>query len=184
MKRAISLDGAPVAAAAHNVASLADRRLLHRLQAGEPAAFAALWADWRDAAWSACRAMQPDRDRAVGLLTRIYRELPRSARGWDARHPLCCLMGAHVFQSLGAALQLDLPAGIDPDIPPSVRAPTPQEVQARLSSLDPAVRLVYVADLLFGCPATTLAALLAVDEQQLRAARSAAAFAVVSGGPA
>jgi hypothetical protein len=184
MNPAILTDGALVAAEAHNVASLAERRLLKRLCAGEPAAFAALWADWRDAAWTACRAMEPERDRAVALLARIYRELPQSVRGWDHRHAVCCLFGAHVFATLRDALQLPAPVGIEVDVPPTLRAPTDLEVRTRLSALDPTVRLVYVADLLFGCSAATLAELLTVDEQQLRAARSVAAFAVVSGGPA
>ena len=184
MNRAISTEGATVANADHNVASLAERRQLLGLLAGEPASFAALWADWRDAAWTACRAMEPERDQAVALLARIYRELPQSVRGWDHRHAVCCLFGAHVFSTLRDALQLEAPSGIEVEIPSNVRAPTDLEVRTRLSALDPTVRLVYVADLLFGCSAATLAELLTVDEQQLRAARSVAAFAVVSGGPA
>lgn len=166
------------------VVTIADLRLIERLQRGDPAAFQQLWGQWRDPAWTACRAMTTSRDAAVALLTVVYRDLPRAVRGWDRQTPPCCLFGAHVFATIHREMELPPIRGIEAHIPPGVRAPSPDDVRHRLGSLDPAVRLVYVADLFFGCASATLSGLVGVDEQELRNARTAAAYALVAEGGA
>lgn len=170
--------------ASSNVVSLSDRRLFVRLRRGEPAAYRDLWAQWRNAVWSVCVAVQPDRAQAVGLLKAVYRELPAVVRGWPTDEPLCCLLGAHVYRVIRDQMELPDPAGIQVPVPSQVRAPSREHVRATLQGLPPMIRLVYTLDLFFGCSATTLARLLDVSEDELRHCRSVAAYGVIAAGGA
>jgi len=60
----------------------------------------------------------------------------------------------------------------------------PGEVVRRVSEFDPSVRLVYLLDLFFTCPAAGLARLTGLDEQVIRDARITACWALVAGRPA
>lgn len=162
--------------------SLAEARLVRRLQAGEPGAFQELWGGWRDRCWSVISPMAEDRDQAVALLRDVYLGLPIAVRGWPLDTPLCCLVGCHVFLGVHRGLELPAIAGIEADIPPVLAAPDKAGVAGRIAAMPPHVRLVYLVDLFFGCPAATTAALVGQDEHQLRLARSKAAWSVVAGG--
>lgn len=171
-----------MASAAESVVSIADMRLIQRLRQGEPDAFGVVWNTWRGRAWSACRAMTEDRDGAVALLSAVYRGLPRAVRGWDAAYPLCCLVSTHLYRTIREDLELLPLSGITVAVPTEVRAPDADQARARLHRLEPSVRLVYIADLFFGCSASILAELAQETEQDLRDARAVAAYAVATGG--
>lgn len=162
--------------------SLADVRLLNQARSGDPAAVRQLWTQWRTPMWSVCRSMAADKAEAVALLQALYAELPLAVRGWARDEPMCCLVGTWVFRRVSASLELERVAGIEVHAPQTVCAPTRADAAVRIARLSPPVRLVYLVDLFFGCPASTTAALLGVDELDLRHARSAAAWSVVAGG--
>lgn len=162
--------------------SLADVRLLTRAKAGEPAAIAQLWQQWRNPMWSVCRAMATDKAHAIELLRTLYAELPSVVRGWARDTSLCCHVATWVFRRLGAMLELPALPSIDVQAPQMVQVPSRTEASQRIAQLSPRVRLVYLIDLFFGCPASTTAALLNVDELDLRHARASAAWSMVSGG--
>ena len=159
-----------------------DTRLLTRLQRGERAAFEDLWQRWRGAVWSVCVAMCAERSDAVALLQAVYGSLPRSVPGWAAPTPLCCHLGAHVFRVVHAQLELSPVVGIDVPTAGAVRVPDAATARDVLLRVEPHVRLVYLIDLFFHCPAPTLAQLLELDANDLRHARGMAAWRVIEGG--
>lgn len=162
--------------------SLADVRLLTRAKAGEPAAIAEIWQQWRNPLWSVCRAMADDKGGAIELLRALYAELPAAVRGWARDTALCCHVATWVFRRLGAILELPALSSIEAPAPHAVEVPSQEEAARRLARLSPRVRLVYLIDLFFGCPASTTASMLDVSELDLRHARSKAAWSLVAGG--
>lgn len=159
---------------------LADVRLLGRLRSGEPEALNALWMRWRDPIWSTCAAMTGDRGVAVDLLRAVYSELGRECRGWSAPLPVACFVAAHTWRVVGARLELPGLTGITPTVPFAMAPPDPGAVATLVAGIEPNVRLVYLLDLFFACPAAGLARLVGVSEQVLRGARSQASWALVA----
>jgi len=162
--------------------SLADARLLTRARSGDPRATAEVWTNWRNPLWSVCRAMAADKAEAIELLKELYADLPRAVRGWARDEPLCCLVATWAFRRLHASLELTDLTGIAVTVPETVATPDAALVSERLDRISPQVRLVYLIDLFFGCPASTTADLLGVSEQDIRQARSSAAWSMVAGG--
>lgn len=160
--------------------SLSEARLVRRLRAGEPGAFRDLWGEWRDRCWSVIRPMVASREEAVALLRDVYLGLPQAVRGWPMDTPLCCLVGCHVFRQVRQRLELAPIAGIQADVPQEVTAPDREGVARKISTMPANVRLIYLADLFFGCSAGTTARLVGEDEDQIRLARSQAAWTVVA----
>lgn len=160
--------------------SLADVRLLKRAQAGEPAAHAQLWADWRDTIWSTCRAMTASDVTARALLDAHYQHLPTAVRQWPRDQPLCCLVAHWSHARIHQFLQLPPLTGIT--MPAATRAAPPlaKDIPTRLALVPPAIRLVYLLDLFYGCPAPTMASLLGVAETELRLARATAAWTLLT----
>lgn len=171
--------GAP---AAELPVSIADARLIQRLRRGEPAAWDELWGAWRNRCWSVVSPMGRDREHAISLLREVYRTLPGAVRGWSPGTPLCCLVGVHTYAVVAGAMELSSIDGIEVHVPEETHTPSPDHAVRTLASMPDHVRLVYLIDLFFGCPAGTTAALAGVDENDLRHARSVAAYAIVSGG--
>ncbi len=155
-------------------------RLIRRLRDGDAAAFQELWGAWRDRCWSTIRPMVASREEAVMLLRDVYLGLPGAVRGWPDDVPLCCLVGCHVYSAVRRGLELPSIAGIQAHVPPSLAVPNSDGVARKISTMPASVRLTYLVDLFFGCPAATTAALLNEDEGQLRQARSQGAWAVVA----
>ncbi len=162
--------------------SLAEARLVTQAKAGETAALAQIWADWRTPLWSICLAMADDKPHALELLRALYAELPVVVRGWSRDTSLCCLVATWVFRRLHATLELAQLESIDAPAPAVVSVPSRKVVAERIARLSPRIRLVYLIDLFFGCPADTTAAILQVDEVALRHARAVAAWSLVAGG--
>lgn len=160
--------------------SLADARLVRRLRSGETAAFQALWAAWRDRCWSVLRPMAASREEAVGLLRAVYLGLPQAVRSWPTDTALCCLVGGHVFRVARCELELPPITGIDAPVPLALSAPDREGVARRVAAMPANVRLTYLVDLIFGCPAATTAALVGEDEHQLRLARAQGAWSIVA----
>lgn len=160
--------------------SLADVRLLRRLRTGEPAAVAELWGAWRGKLWAVCQAMAPERADAVALLASLYGQLPAAARGWREDRPICCLLAGWMLPLIARALELPPVSGIHSPPPARVQRVGAAALPARLAALPPALRLVYLVDLMFCCPAATTAELSGLAEDQVRAARSAAAWSLVA----
>lgn len=150
-----------------------------RLRRGEPAAVAALWADWKDAVWSVCRVMAADLKEARLLLASVYADLGQAARGWPAGTRVCCGMAAHVYRTLSRLLELHALDGIEIVPPRQVGPPPPDRVASILATVPPAARLVYVTDLFCRCPLDRLAELVGVDEARMRAARAFVAWRLV-----
>lgn len=159
--------------------ALEEFRLLSRAKVGEPAALAAVWRNWRNAIWSICLAMARDREHALSLLKTLYGELRSVIRGWTTDTTPCCLVATWIFRRLHALLELPDLQSIDAPAPRAVSVPGHQQVAARVARLSPGLRLVYLIDLFFGCPAQKTAAILGVDEVALRHARAIAAWDLV-----
>ncbi len=164
--------------------SMAEARLIQRLRRGEPAAWEALWGAWRDRCWSVVAPMGRDRAHAVALLAEVYRTLPGVVRSWSPGTPLYCLVGVHTYTTVAAAMELGTIDGIDIGVPTATHTPSADDAVRTLASLPDHVRLVYLLDLFFGCPAGTTATLAGVDELDLRHARARAAYAIVAGSRA
>lgn len=162
--------------------SLADARLLHAARSGAPHAAAAIWKQWRTPIWSVVLAMTQDKARALAELRELYQDLPSAARQWSPQEDLCCHISAWVFRRLQHSLELPEVAGIEVVVPHAVASPTQSQAAERIRSLAPQIRLVYLIDLFFRCPASVTAGLLGIAENDLRHARSNAAWAVVAGG--
>ena len=160
--------------------SLSEARLVQRLRSGEPAALRELWTRWQGPVWAVCRAMADDRAAGVQLLARLDAELGAQSRSWQEDRPLCCAVAAWLLTSLKRELQLPDPAGIHSPLPGAVQRVDQQSAQQRLSALPPETRLVYLVDLMFRCPASLTAELTGWSEDQIRAARANAAWALVA----
>jgi hypothetical protein len=162
--------------------ALGDVRLGRRLRVGEPAAFQILWLKWRDQCWSVCSAMSHDRAESVALLGGVYTGLPGVFRGHPGSCPLCCLVAGHVYSVVQRNLELPPLGGIGINVPSAVDTPDSALAARRVAAMSPNLRLVYLVDLFFGCPAANTAALTGANEDDVRAARSTAAWSVVSAG--
>ncbi len=164
------------------VVDLAERRLIARLRRGEPGALAELWGRWGPAAWSVCAAMAggPGDEAAKRLLLRVYEALPREAAGWTPDRPLSCRIAGLVYRVVVDGLELRARTGIEAAVPTRFAAPAVPEIAGRIAALEPYLRLVYLLDVFFDCPAAALAELAGVAEPDIRAARAAAAWALVA----
>lgn len=160
--------------------SLSEARLVQRLRRGEPAALQELWARWRGPVWAVCRSMSADRASGVQLLAGLYAELGAQARAWQEDQPLCCAVAAWVLTGVKRELQLPDPTGIHAPLPDAAQRVDRPTAQRRLASLPPEIRLVYLVDLMFRCPASLTAELTGWSEDQIRAARANAAWALVA----
>ena len=161
--------------------SLADARLLTRARAGEPSALTEMWTAWRGPLWSVCRAMAPQEAHAFELLKDLYGDLPTAVRDWARDESMCCLIATWAFGRLQTSLELAVATGIPVSVPERVVTPDPALVLRRVEALSPPVRLVYLIDLFFGCPASTTARMLGITEAQIRTARASAAWSMVAG---
>jgi len=141
-----------------------------------------LWTSWRNPLWSLCVAMAADNTQAIDLIKDLYADMPSAVRGWARDEPLCCLMATWAFIRLRANLELPALAGIEVTVPATVEAPDAASISDRVNRLTPQVRLVYLIDLFFGCPASTTAALVGASERDLRQARASAVWSIVAGG--
>ncbi len=174
--------GGPLTGAGRSGApSVGEARLLQRLRRGEPGAADELWRAWGPAVAACCLAVAPDRDGGIALARALQAELGAHARAWPLGHAHCCLVAAWVLRRVSEALELPGLDGIVVAVPPAwaAAAPVGPELQRRLRALPAELRLVYVVDLLLGCPADQTAALTGLDEQALRHARAAAAWKLV-----
>jgi len=158
--------------------------MVRRLQSGDPAAFQELWGAWRDRCWSTIRPMVASREEAVMLLRDVYLGLPGAVLGWPADVELCCLIGCQVYSAVRRRLELPSIVGIQAHVPPTLAVPNRDGVARKISTMPPSVRLTYLVDLFFSCPAAMTAALVNEDEGQLRQARSQGAWVVVAATPA
>jgi len=163
---------------------LDDARLIARLRRGDPAALSELWEGWKTRVWAICRGMATDTDQARALLQDLYGTLPGTVIGWSLDAPVCCQLSRHTWSRLHACLELETPAGIPLSVPDQTRAPAAAEVGARLAEVPPELRVIYLLDIFFRCPAATLAALSGWQERDVRNARAMVAFHLVSTGGA
>lgn len=161
---------------------LDDARRLAGLRRGDPGAVADLWDEWKTRLWAICRGMAADPDQARVLLADIHHSLPSAVIGWSLEVPICCQLARHTWSRLHRHLQLAEPDGITLSVPDRTRSPAASEVAARLAELPPELRVIYLLDVFFSCPAAILAALSGWDETQVRRARAAVAFHLVSAG--
>ena len=159
--------------------ALQEFRLLTRAKSGEQAALAEVWRTWRNAIWSICLAMARDQEHALSLLKALYGDLRSVIGGWTPEITPCCLAATWIFRRLHGLLELPELQSIDAPAPRAVAVPSQHQVAARVARLSPGIRLVYLIDLFFGCPAQTTAAILGVDEVALRHARATAAWDLV-----
>lgn len=164
--------------------SIVEARLVQGLRRGDPAAFDALWTRWKRPIWSLCNGMADDRAHAQALLQDIYGALGTDCRGWSPDVSLCCHVSSLVYQRLQQRLELPQLDGIDIDVPEHTGTPTRADVQARLRAVPPELRVVYLLDVFFRCPAGTLSQLLQCEENDVRHARARVAFALVAQGGA
>lgn len=128
--------------------------------------------------------MADDPQHARLLLQDLYGALPVAARGWSLDAPVCCQLSSLVWQRLSRTLELSAPIGIQASLPDETRAPSRQEVAARIAAVPPELRLIYFLDIFFRCPAATLARLAGWSEQDVRQARAKVAWALVCDEPA
>jgi hypothetical protein len=160
--------------------SLEEARLLQRIRRGEPDGVDRVWDDAKDDLWSVCVAMAADETEALGLLRDLYDGLWGETRGWRTDVATCCLLAAYAWRRLHALLQLAPLGGIDRSVSPTLEVPGADAVAARVAAIPGPVRLVYLLDLFFGCPADELARLTQIHEDELRDARAAATFRILA----
>ncbi|MCB9780759.1 MAG: hypothetical protein H6742_19480 [Alphaproteobacteria bacterium] len=160
--------------------SLADARLVQRLRQGEPAAFDELWAQWQRPIWSLCNAMADDRAQALSLLQDVHGALSLACRGFAPDVSLCCHVSSLVYRRLQQRLELAPLDGIDIDVPAHTGPPPRAQLAARLRAVPAELRVVYLLDVFFHCPAGTLSQLLQCSEVDVRHARAQVAFALVA----
>ena len=173
-----------LSAAQHSVVQLSERRLVQRLQRGEPRAFQELWLSRRDSVWSVLRGVDPDESRAFSLLKAVYLGLPGSVASWEPDESLCCLLASHVFTVVCAERGLSAPEDVVVVAPRQTRVPRQDDVRELLEAFTAVDRLIYALDLFFGCDATTLSRLVGADEAALRHARASVAYGLVNAGEA
>ncbi len=166
--------------------SLAEARLLRDLRGGKAAAAHEVWERFRSPIQAVCRGMGDGSGETVvewrALFDGLRAGFQETARHWPVDRPLCCLVGAWVFTALAGRLNVGSLVGVQVSIPRVVRAPSIDEVPERLGRLSPAVRLVYLVDLYFGCPASLLAEISGQPEVGLRMARAVGAWGMVDAG--
>ncbi|NOY25931.1 MAG: hypothetical protein GXP62_08680 [Oligoflexia bacterium] len=162
--------------------SMQDARAISRLKAGDGAALTDLWTRWKTPIWSLCRGMASDVEHARELLRDIYVHLPPAARGWSLDAPVCCQVSALVWSRLQRRLELRAPDGIDVHIPDHAAAPSRTVIAGKLAAIDPELRVIYLLDVFFRCPAATLARISGWGEADIRTARAAAAWQLVTVG--
>ena len=138
---------------------------------------------WRDVMWSVIRAMAQAAEEARALLAEAWRRLRRSAKGWSTEISVCCHISAELWALVSEALELPPLDGILPSVPGAIRPVRPEEVVSVLALVPPTARLVYLLDLLLGCPSAVLASLSGVPEGDIRAARSAVTWVMVGRRP-
>ena len=160
--------------------SLADVRLLRRLRVGDADALDEVWTRWKGPVWAVCRVMVANRTHAVQLLARLYLDLSTQARGWPDDLPICCSFAGWLLERMSTELELPVAGGIPAAIPAVTAAPDPGSASDRLGELPPELRLVYVVDLMFRCSAAMTAQASGWSEQDIRSARSAAAWRLVA----
>jgi hypothetical protein len=156
--------------------SLAEARLLQRVRSGEPDGILRVWDDAKDDLWSVCVAMSSDEAQALELLRDLYDGLWSETRGWRSDVAICCLLAAYAWRRLQALLQLPPLGGIDRSVASTLEVPGVDAVAARVAAIPGPMRLVYLLDLFFGCPADELARLTQIHEEALRDARADATF--------
>ena len=160
--------------------SLEDAKLLQRIRRGEPDGVLRVWNDNKDELWSVCVAMSRDETEALDLLRDLYDGLWSETRGWRTDAAVCCLLAAYAWRRLQALLQLAPLGGIDRSVSSTLEVPGADAVAARVAAIPGPVRLVYLLDLFFGCPADELARLTQLGEDALRDARAAATFRILA----
>lgn len=157
-----------------------DARLISRLRAADRGALDELWVSWRAPTWAVCRGMGGEPERARALFDDIQAQLPGAVRGWSLESPVCCQLSRLVWRRLEARLELPRPAGIEASVPARTATPSRDEVARRLSRVPPELRVIYLLDVFYRCPARTLAALSGWAELEVRKARAAVAWALVA----
>ena len=160
--------------------SLEEARLLRRVRSGEQDGILRVWDDAKDDLWSVCVAMARDEAEALELLRDLYDGLWSETRGWRSDVAICCLLAAYAWRRLQALLQLPPIAGIDRNVSSTLEVPGADAVAARVAAIPGQVRLVYLLDLFFGCPADELARLTQLQEEALRDARADATFRMLA----
>ena len=125
-----------------------------------------------------------DGQEAQALLLEAYEDLPTLCRSWTPSAGICCHISGWLYRRVAAQLELAQLSGIQLVPPTSFAPPAPDAVPRLLRSAAPEMRLVYVLDLFFGCPAGQLSSLIEVSEAQLRDARTAVVWHLLSGGGA
>lgn len=160
--------------------SLEDARLLQRIRRGEPDGILRAWDESKDELWSVCVAMTKDESEALELLRDLYDGLWSETRAWRTDVAICCSMAAYAWRRLQARLQLPPLGGIDRDVTFTLEVPGADGVAARVAAISGPIRLVYLLDLFFGCPADELARLTQLAEESLRDARADATFRMLA----
>jgi hypothetical protein len=160
--------------------SLDEARLLQRIRLGEPDGVDRVWEDAKDDLWSVCVAMTANETEALRLLRDLYDGLWSETRGWRGDVAICCLLAAYAWRRLEALLQLPPLGGIDRGVSSTLEVPGADAVAARVAAIPGPMRLVYLLDLFFGCPADELARLTRLREDALRDARAAATFRILA----
>lgn len=125
--------------------------------------------------------MTADAAHARALLQDVYACLPMAARGWSLDAPVCCQLSQLLWERLHRALELAEPVGISVTPPTTTAAPSLATVSSRLAAVPPELRVIYLLDLFFRCPAATLARLSGWSEQDVRNARATVAWRLVAG---
>jgi DNA-directed RNA polymerase specialized sigma24 family protein len=156
--------------------SLDDARLLQRLRRGEPDGFETVWERAKDDLWSVCVAMSDGEPEARGLLEDLYEGLWSETRAWRVDAAICCLVATYAWRRISALLELPALGGIDKGVMPPFEVPSADAVTARIVQIPRPIRLVYLLDLFFGCPADELARMTSLQEAALRDARAAATW--------
>lgn len=156
-----------------------EARLIARLRRGEREALAGLQEEWRDEVWTLCLAMTRSEREAQLLVQGIWKAFRDEVRTWSAHAPLSCQVAGLVCREVARRLNLPQPGEAALTLPVAERLVAAHEIQAVLHGVPPAARLVFLADLFFGCPVDLLSGFVAVPEAALREARAAVCWRLV-----
>lgn len=124
--------------------------------------------------------MSADLVQARALLQDVYVHLPVAARGWTLDAPVCCQVSELLWRRVTHLLELAAPAGIEVSMPDATAALSSRDVAGKLAAIPPEQRVFYLLDIFFRCPSATLARLAGCAEADVRAARAAAAWMLVT----
>ena len=156
-----------------------EARLIARLRRGEREALSGLQEEWRDEVWTLCLAMTRSEREAQLLVQGVWKAFRDEVRTWSAHAPLSGQVAGLVCREVARRLNLPQPGEGAVALPAAERLVAAHEIQAVLASVPPAPRLVFLADLFFGCPVDLLSGLVAVPEAALREARAAVCWRLV-----